>query len=72
MISGADVTAGAAVIGTVGSVSERRALAMVRLDRAAEAKAKGEPLRAGGVPITLRQPAWATFDPTAGATAEAS
>jgi len=72
LASGAEVTAGSAVIGAVGSVADRRALAMVRLDRAAEAKAKGEPLRAGGVPITLRQPAWATFDPTAGATAEAS
>jgi len=72
LASGAEVTAGSAVIGTIGSVAGRQALAMVRLDRWAEAKAKGEPLRAGGVPIILRQPAWATFDPTAGATAEAS
>jgi len=72
LASGAEVTAGTAVIGSVGSVADRRALAMVRLDRAAEAKTKGEPLRAGGVPITLRQPAWGTFDPTAGPTAGAS
>ena len=35
---------------------------MVRLDRAAEAKAKGEPLLAGGVAIALRQPEWASFE----------
>jgi folate-binding protein YgfZ len=62
LASGAEVTVGTAVIGTVGSVADRQALAMVRLDRWAEAKAKGEPVRAGGVPITLRQPAWASFD----------
>jgi folate-binding protein YgfZ len=73
LASGAEVTAGTAVIGTIGSVAERQALAMVRLDRWAEAKAKGEPVRVGGVAITLRQPAWAPFDLlTAKAGAEAS
>jgi folate-binding protein YgfZ len=62
LASGAEVTAGTAVIGTVGSVAGRQALAMVRLDRWAEAQTKGEPVRAGGVPVTLRQPAWAPFD----------
>ena len=62
LASGAEITAGAAVIGSVGSVADRHGLAMVRLDRWAEAKAKGEPVRAGGVPIVLRQPAWAKFD----------
>jgi hypothetical protein len=62
LASGAEVTAGAAAIGTVGSVVGRQALAMVRLDRWAEAKAKGEPVRAGGVPITLRQPPWTKAD----------
>jgi len=62
LTSGAEVTAGTAVIGTVGSVADRLALAMVRLDRWGEAKAKGEPVRAGSVPLTLRQPAWAPFD----------
>jgi len=60
---GADISAGSAVIGAVGSVAGAQALAMLRLDRAAEAKSKGEPLTAAGIPITLRQPAWATFDP---------
>jgi hypothetical protein len=55
----------------VGSVAGQQALAMIRLDRAAEAKAKGEPLLAGGVKITLRKPDWATFDLAPGAAAEA-
>jgi tRNA-modifying protein YgfZ len=68
---GAPVTAGEVEIGRTGSVAGTRGLAMVRLDRAAEAAAKGQPLRAGGVAIALRQPAWASFElappePTAG------
>jgi folate-binding protein YgfZ len=71
LASGAPVTAGEVEIGCIGSVAGTRGLAMVRLDRAAEARAKGEALRAGGVAIALRKPAWATFDlvppePTAG------
>ena len=68
---GAEVKAGAATIGSIGSVAGTRALTLVRLDRAAEAKAKGEALTAGGVVITLRKPAWATFDIAAPAAAEA-
>jgi tRNA-modifying protein YgfZ len=70
--SGADVTAGAAVIGKVGSVAGRQALAMVRLDRWAEAKAKGEPIAAGGVPVSSRRTSWTGVDLTAGAAAEAT
>jgi tRNA-modifying protein YgfZ len=69
---GAEVMAGAAVIGSVGSVAGAQALALVRLDRAAEAAAKGEILSAGGVTIALRKPEWATFDLAPAATAGAS
>jgi folate-binding protein YgfZ len=62
LIQGAEITVGTAVIGNVGSVADKQALALVRLDRAAEAEAKGEALLAGGVRITLRKPPWATFD----------
>jgi folate-binding protein YgfZ len=62
LASGAPVTAGTAEIGCVGSVAGTRGLAMVRLDRAGEAAAKGEPLRAGGIAIQLRKPAWAAFE----------
>jgi folate-binding protein YgfZ len=67
--SGSEVMAGAAAIGKIGSVAGRQALAQLRLDRAAEAKAKGEPLTVGGVTINLSKPDWAAFDlePTAAA-----
>lgn len=71
LMPGAEVKAGAAAIGTVGSVAGRLALALVRLDRAAEATAKGQALTADGVAITLRKPDWASFDLAPPATAEA-
>jgi hypothetical protein len=64
---GAEVKAGSAAIGTVGSVAASSALALVRLDRAAEAAAKGQRLLAGDVEIALRKPSWATFDLAAAA-----
>lgn len=51
LAAGADVTVGDAVIGRIGSVDGPRALAMLRLDRAAEAQDKGIGLMAGGVPL---------------------
>jgi folate-binding protein YgfZ len=71
LASGAEIKAGTAAIGTVGSVSGRSALALLRLDRAAEAMAKGQNLTADGVAITLRKPDWATFDVATTARAEA-
>lgn len=62
LVSGAAVTAGAAAIGAIGSVAGADGVALLRLDRAAEAKAKGIPLLAGAVAITLRAPPWAHFD----------
>jgi tRNA-modifying protein YgfZ len=62
LASGSEVRAGAVAIGAVGSVAGRQGLALVRLDRAAEAVAKGEALTAGGVRLTLRRPEWASFD----------
>jgi len=52
---GAEITAAAAVIGTVGSAAGEQGLAMLRLDRAAEAQAKGLRLEVAGVPIVLRR-----------------
>jgi tRNA-modifying protein YgfZ len=54
--AGSEITAGTATIGAIGSVAGSRALATVRLDRASEAKAKGEALLAGGVRIEVRLP----------------
>jgi folate-binding protein YgfZ len=56
------VTAGTAEIGRIGSVAGRRALALLRLDRAAAARAAGLALRAGDVAIRLVRPGWAKFD----------
>jgi len=63
--SGTEITAGSAPIGTLGSVSGRSGLALLRLDRAEEAQATGLPLRAGEVTIALRIPDWARIKSTA-------
>ena len=53
---GSEIAAGPSTIGSIGSVAGNRALALVRLDRAEEAAAKGEPLAAAGKPVRLRLP----------------
>jgi tRNA-modifying protein YgfZ len=64
---GTSVDAGAMSIGSLGSVSGDSGLALLRLDRAEEALARGDTLSAGGVKVTLRRPAFARFTvPTAG------
>jgi folate-binding protein YgfZ len=55
---GAEIAAGAAAIGTVGSTAGHRGLALVRLDRAEEANVKGEPLTAAGAALRLRLPGY--------------
>lgn len=62
--AGTDVKAGDVSIGTLGTSSGERGLAMMRLDRAAEFKEKGVPLTAGDVMVALKKPAWAGFDLT--------
>jgi tRNA-modifying protein YgfZ len=52
LVSGADIVIGETPIGRVGSVSASSGLAMLRLDRAAEAADKGQTLSAGGVIVT--------------------
>lgn len=59
---GIPVMAGERQIGTTGSHDGPRALAMLRLDRVADARAAGVPLVAGGIPIEPRKPDWAKFD----------
>ena len=58
---GIPVMAGERAVGTMGSAARGRGLAMLRLDRAAEALAAGATLSAGGVPIRLVKPEWARF-----------
>jgi hypothetical protein len=58
---GAEVTAGERSLGRTGSAADGLGLAMVRLDRAADALAAGETIRAGGRPVRIEIPAWASF-----------
>jgi folate-binding protein YgfZ len=61
-MAGLSVMAGEREIGMLGSSAKGRGLALLRLDRAADALAAGTPLIAGGIPIRPVKPAWATFD----------
>lgn len=55
------VLAGKAEIGRLGSVAGARGLALLRLDRVAEARRDGIALVAGGVALRVELPAFATF-----------
>lgn len=59
--SGVEATAGPKTLGTVGSCASGRGLAMLRLDRVADAIAAGEPLVAGGLVFTLQKPGFIAF-----------
>ena len=61
---GAIINAGAAEIGTVRSGADGRAMALLRLDRALDAK---EPLAAGGKEVRLAPPDWLILPATTGA-----
>jgi folate-binding protein YgfZ len=52
---GTPVMDGELAVGSLGSSSGREALALLRLDRAEEAKAAGRPLSAGGVGLALAE-----------------
>jgi folate-binding protein YgfZ len=57
--SGAPITAGERQVGTMGSAARGYGIALVRLDRVAEAEQSA--LAAGGIPIRLVKPDWAHF-----------
>jgi tRNA-modifying protein YgfZ len=59
--TGLPVTAGEKPLGTFGSAAGGHGLALLRLDRTAEALAAGLPVVAGGVALKPRKPAWARF-----------
>jgi len=58
---GAAVMAGERQVGTMGSAAAGRGLALLRLDRVADALSRAEPLLAGGIPISVIKPDWARF-----------
>src|SRR3984957_4119457 len=59
--AGAAVTAAEKPVGTFGSSAKGRALALLRLDRTADALAAGHDLGAGSVTLRLVKPVWARF-----------
>ena len=60
--TGLPVLAGERSIGTMGSGIEGRGLAMLRLDRVADALAQGTPMLAGGIALHPEKPSWARFE----------
>jgi len=57
--NGVPITAGVRQVGTMGSAARGRGIALIRLDRVAEAGPAA--LAAGGIPIRLIKPDWARF-----------
>lgn len=55
------VMAGEKEIGDLRSIAKGHGLALVRLDRAADALAAGTPLLCGNIPVELVKPGWARF-----------
>jgi hypothetical protein len=61
-MNGLPVMAGEKEIGVVGATANGRGLALLRLDRVADAQAAGVPLTAGGITLRPVKPDWAHFD----------
>jgi tRNA-modifying protein YgfZ len=59
--AGTPMTVGEKAVGTLGSTARGRGLAMLRLDRVADALTAGQALAAGGIEMRLVKPAWARF-----------
>ena len=59
--AGTAILAGDRQVGVMGSAAAGRGLALLRLDRVADAMSRGETLHGGGVPIGLVKPDWARF-----------
>uniref|UniRef100_E6VEC9 Folate-binding protein YgfZ n=1 Tax=Rhodopseudomonas palustris (strain DX-1) TaxID=652103 RepID=E6VEC9_RHOPX len=53
---GSEITAGDKSVGTMGSSASGRGLALLRIDRVAEAREASVPLSAGGVPLLIADP----------------
>jgi folate-binding protein YgfZ len=59
---GVPIMAGEKNLGTFGSAANGHGIALVRIDRVADALAAGAPIVAGGVPMKIVKPAWARFE----------
>lgn len=56
--SGTDIVAGGKAMGTLGTVSGNKGLAIIRIDRAADAMASGSEITVGDVPVSVALPEW--------------
>ena len=61
LVTGSSIAGGGRALGQLLSTADQRGLALVRLDRLAEALAAGEPIRAGEATVTVEKPGWAQF-----------
>ena len=59
--SGTEIVANGRALGTLGSTAGGKGLAILRIDRVKDALDAGVPIEAGGVPVTVAIPGWATF-----------
>jgi tRNA-modifying protein YgfZ len=59
--AGAVINAGSHQVGTMGSAAAGRGIALLRLDRVADALSRGEALAADGVVLRIIKPDWARF-----------
>jgi folate-binding protein YgfZ len=59
--AGATISAGGQQMGTMGSAAGGRGMALLRLDRVADALSRGDTLTAAGLPIRVVKPDWAKF-----------
>ena len=59
--TGTEIVAGGRLIGTLGSSADGNGLAILRIDRVKDALDAGTPIEAGGRPVAVTIPAWATF-----------
>ncbi|HXV29298.1 MAG TPA: folate-binding protein YgfZ [Sinorhizobium sp.] len=56
--TGAGISVNGRAIGALGTVCDKAGLAIVRIDKAGEAIAKGDTILAGNVPVALTLPGW--------------
>jgi folate-binding protein YgfZ len=60
-VAGVPIMAGERQVGTMGSTASGHGVALLRLDRVADALSRGEELLAGGIAIQPSKPEWARF-----------
>ena len=60
-LPGTEITANSRPIGTLGSTAHGKGLAILRIDRIKDALDAGTSIEAGGMPVSVAIPSWASF-----------